>query len=229
VKQPTEFDGWAEGYEETVNSCIGPSGETGDYFHLYKLSCLNRWIPDTEATATILDFGCGTGKLASLTAQAFPESAVYGYDISPRSVEVARRKWGHLENLVFSSELPSKKFFDLIIAANVFHHIKSSGRAGKLLQLKDRIKPGGNIVIFEHNPLNPLTWRVVHACPFDREAELISPSGFISLAHGIGLRLRLKRYIVFFPRFLSPFRRIEPFLGFLPLGAQYMLLLGLDE
>lgn len=229
MKQSAGFDDWAEDYEERLNACIGLSGETDDYFHVHKLSCLKRWMGELDPQATILDYGCGTGKLASLTAQAFRKSKVYGYDISPRSVEVARKRWGHFENLVFSSELPPKKYFDLIIAANVFHHIKPPNRIGKLLQLKDRIKPGKNIVIFEHNPLNLLTRRVVHACPFDKEAELISPSGFIALAHGIGLRLRLKRYIVFFPRFLSSFRRIEPVLGFLPLGAQYMLFFGLDE
>lgn len=229
MKQPADFDDWAEDYEEHLNACIGLSGETDDYFHLHKLSCLKRGMGELDSNSTILDYGCGIGKLASLTAQAFPKSTVYGYDISPRSVEVARKKWGHFENLVFSSELPPKRYFDLIIAANVFHHIKPSDRAGKLLQLKDRIKPGKNIVIFEHNPLNPFTRYIVKTCPFDRETELISLSGFISLGHRIGLRPRLKRYIVFFPKLLSPFRRLDPFLGFLPLGAQYMLFLGLDE
>jgi SAM-dependent methyltransferase len=229
VKQPSDFDDWAEDYEEHLNACIGLSGETDDYFHLHKLRCLKRWMGELDSNSTILDYGCGIGKLASLTAQTFPKSTVYGYDVSPRSVEVARKKWGHFENLVFSSELPPKRDFDLIIAANVFHHIKPPDRIGKLLQLKDRIKPGGNIVIFEHNPLNPLTRHVVHDCPFDREAELISLSRFVGLASETGLQIHLKRYIVFFPRFLSPFRRIEPFLGFLPLGAQYMLLLSLGE
>ena len=152
-----------------------------------------------------------------------------GYDISQRSIEVARRKWGHFENLLFSSEFPPMRYFDLIIAANAFHHIRPVVRVGKLLQLKDRIKPGGNIVVFEHNPYNPLTRHIVKTCAFDREAELISLSRFMGLAHRGGLRIRLKRYIVFFPRFLSPLRRLEPFLGFLPLGSQYMLFLGLDE
>jgi hypothetical protein len=76
---------------------------------------------------------------------------------------------------------------------------------------------------------DPLTRHVVHACPFDREAELIFLSQFVDLANETGLQIHLKRYIVFFARFLSSFRRIEPFLGFLPLDAQYLLLLGLDE
>jgi SAM-dependent methyltransferase len=229
VKEPVEFDNWAEEYDERLNACIGLSGETDDYFHLYKLNCLKQWLPEMEATATILDFGCGTGKLASLTAQAFPKSTVYGYDISQRSIEVARKKWGHFANLVFSSELPPKRHFDLIMAANVFHHIRPLDRIGKLLQLKDRVKPGRNIVVFEHNPYNPLTRHILEKCAFDREAELISLSSFLGLACGSGLRIRLKRYIVFFPRFLSPLRRLEPFLGFLPLGSQYMLFLGFDE
>ena len=73
VKEPAEFDNWAEEYDEHLNACIDLSGETDDYFHRYKVNCLKQWLPEMEATATILDFGCGTGKLASLTAQAFPK------------------------------------------------------------------------------------------------------------------------------------------------------------
>ena len=95
--------------------------------------------------------------------------------------------------------------------------------------MKEMIKPGENIVIFEHNPYNPLTRHVVQTCPFDRGVELISLSRFVELARKSALQIRLKRYIVFFPKSLSPFRRLEPCLGFLPLGAQYMLFLRLDE
>jgi SAM-dependent methyltransferase len=229
VKQPADFDEWAEDYEERLSACLGLSGEKYDYFQLQKLACLKRWVAGVNPTATILDFGCGIGNLAGLMAQAFPQSTIYGYDVSQRSIEMARKRWEYLENITFSNDLPSKRSCDLIIAANVFHHIKPSDRVGKLLQLKDMLKAGKNIVIFEHNPLNPLTRHVVKTCPFDREVELISLSRFIGLAHRSGLRILLKRYIVFFPRLLSPFRRLEPFLGFLPLGAQYMLFLGSDE
>ncbi len=221
----SDFDGWAEDYEDCLNACISLSGETDDYFHLYRLNCLKRSFAPRERTTTILDFGCGIGKFAGFTAQAFPQSVVYGYDASSKCIETARKKWGHLENLVFSNEIPSKTSFDLVIAANVFHHIRPPDRLGKLLLLKGITKPGKNIVIFEHNPLNPLTRHVVNTCPFDRGAALISLSEFIYLAHKSALRIILKRYIVFFPKFLRPLRWLEPFLGFLPLGAQYMLFL----
>jgi SAM-dependent methyltransferase len=229
VSACSEFDDWAEGCEEHLNASIRFSGEEDIYFHLYKLACLKRWVSGLESTATILDFGCGVGRFASLAAQAFPQSTVYGYDISPKCIEVARKRWGHLGNVTFSNELSSKGSCDLIIAANVFHHIKPSDRPGIILQLKERIKPGRSIVIFEHNPFNPLTRRVVRSCPFDREVELISLSRFIGLARAGGLGVRFKRYIVFFPKFLSLFRPLEPLLGFLPLGAQYMLSLERQE
>lgn len=224
------FDEWAEEYEELLNSYISLSGEATDYFYVSKITCLKRLIPELKPATTILDFGCGIGKLASLTAQAFPQSTVYGYDISPKCLEIARKKrWGHFENLIFSSDFPSEGHFDLIIAANVFHHIKPPDRIGIILQLRGITKTGRNIVIFEHNPHNPFARYIVRTCPFDKEAELISPSQFISLAHQGGLRVRLKRYIIFFPSFLGLFRRFEPYLGFLPLGVQYMLFLERDE
>jgi SAM-dependent methyltransferase len=207
VKQPADFDGCAEDYEERLNSCLGPLGGKDDYFHRQKLGCLKRWITGVEPGATILDFGCGIGNLTGLTAQAFPRSTVYGYDVSRKCIEAARKKWGHLGNLTFSNDPPSKGSCQLIIAANVFHHIKPSDRIGELLQLKDILKTGRNIVIFEHNPLNPLTRQIVRACPFDREAELISLSRFLGLAYRSGLRVRLKRYTVFFFAILEYFQR----------------------
>ncbi|MFH0786567.1 MAG: class I SAM-dependent methyltransferase [Pseudomonadota bacterium] len=225
----SDFDNWTEGYGDHLNASIRLSGEEDTYFHLYKLTCLKRWVSGMGPMDTILDFGCGLGSLTSLIAQTFPQSTVYGYDISFKCIEIAKKKWRIFKNLTFLPELPSEMSCDLIVAANVFHHIKPSDRPGKILQLKKMIKPGRSIVIFEHNPYNPLTRYVVQSCLFDKEAELISLSHFIRLARRSGLGVRFKRYIVFFPNFLGLFRPFEPLLGFLPLGAQYMLSLGLDE
>jgi SAM-dependent methyltransferase len=216
------FDSYAYEYEELVNSGIAFFGEKHDYFHAYKLSCLQRWIAGIEYFATILDFGCGTGKLAALMAQTFRHASVYGYDVSSRSLELARARCGGLENLTFGDSFTGHQF-DLIVAANVFHHIKPEDRKRVVLQLRDALKPTGRMVIFEHNPLNPLTRWVVKACPFDADAELLSALQFIRLAGSCDLEVDCRHYIVFFPKFLSFFRRLEFRLGFFPLGAQYML------
>ena len=35
------------------------------------------------------------------------------------------------------------------------------------------LRPGGLVAIYEHNPLNPVTMRVVNTCPFDEHAVLL--------------------------------------------------------
>ena len=81
-------------------------------------------------------------------------------------------------------------------------------------------RPGGLVVLFEHNPFNPLTRRAVHGCEFDRDAKLLSRRRASSLLADTGLRPR-GRYIEFFPRESRLLRGIEGRLGWLPLGAQY--------
>lgn len=223
---PIDFDDYAGIYRELLNSSIGLSGESADYFNLYKLNSLRRWLPGVDRFKLILDYGCGTGELASLTAKAFPKASVYGYDISSKSIGVAQEKWRNLKNLCFSNELPSQIDFDLIIAANVFHHIPPQDHRERVFLLKGMTAQEGQIAVFEHNPLNILTQHTVKNCAFDADAKLILLSSFVRLAEACGLNVYFKRYIVFFPRFLRCLRWLEPHLGSLPIGAQYMLVLG---
>lgn len=218
------FDDYARDYQQILSSGLRISGEKDDYFDRYKLNCLNRWACKPDQTGELLDFGCGIGKLTTLIAQAYPQSVVFGYDISPESINVARKRSAHLKNVFFETRIPSGRLYDLIIAANVFHHIKEKDRPEILLRLRALLKPEGMIVIFEHNPFNPLTRYIVKTCPLDKDAELITLGGFMRLAEECQLQLQKKRYIVFFPRFLRYFRKCEASLGFLPLGAQYMAL-----
>jgi hypothetical protein len=37
-----------------------------------------------------------------------------------------------------------------------------------------RLKEDGHFIIFEHNPINPVTRHLVKNCPFDADAVLLS-------------------------------------------------------
>jgi hypothetical protein len=77
------------------------------------------------------------------------------------------------------------------------------------------------IVIFEHNPFNPLTVRAVNTCPFDINAQLIKAPAFIRRLKNVGWDERQVQYHIFFPRQLGKLRPIERHLTWLPLGGQY--------
>lgn len=220
-----DFDVVASSYSGLLNASIRFTGEKDDYFDHYKLECLKRFLRNPKPRARILDFGCGIGKLAGLMAAEFPRTTLYGYDVSSKSIELAREKWKGISNLSFGDRTGEREIYDLIIAANVFHHIRPENRKRVLIKIFGQLAPGGVLVIFEHNPLNPLTRHVVKNCAFDADAQLISLGRFVRLAVTCQFQVQQKRYIVFFPKFLKLFRKAEHSLGFLPLGAQYMLVL----
>jgi hypothetical protein len=82
-------------------------------------------------------------------------------------------------------------------------------------------RPGGIVAIFEHNPWNPLTRKVVRDCEFDVGVELLSRRRTVELLSAAGLEVEEWRYIVFFPREGGGLRRVERSVARLPLGAQY--------
>ena len=85
------------------------------------------------------------------------------------------------------------------------------------------LKPGARFFLFEHNPLNPLTVRVVRNIPFDRGVVLLRPSYAVGLMQDAGFRASPPHYYFFFPRFLRTLRPLERFLSQVPLGAQYFV------
>ena len=76
-------------------------------------------------------------------------------------------------------------------------------------------------MIFEHNPLNPLTIRAVNTCPFDENAVLIPARQLVHNMVVAGFGAPFRNYRIFFPGHLRAFRVLEPYLTWLPLGAQY--------
>ena len=99
----------------------------------------------------ILDFGCGAGRGLPYFQNYFPQSELWGFDISPESLEVARDRVSTAK-LVYDWEIIAEQRFDLIFAANVFHHIPIEERQLALNRCRDVLDEGGQIFLFEHNP-----------------------------------------------------------------------------
>jgi SAM-dependent methyltransferase len=211
-----EFDRHAAGYDEMHRSSIAASGEDPAYFARYKRDVLLRLLGGTRG-AKILDFGCGIGNLTEFLVESFDD--VSGYDPSPKSVELAKKR---VPRAVFVHEMDGlpKDHFDAAVVANVLHHVKPAERDDLLRGVVERLAPGGRLVVFEHNPLNPLTRRAVAACPFDEDAVLLWPWEATRLLARAGLSRVKRDFIVFFPRALASLRPLEPKLRALPVGAQ---------
>jgi hypothetical protein len=89
--------------------------------------------------------------------------------------------------------------------------------------LQKILSPGGRIIIFEHNPFNPMTRHMVSTCEFDVDAELITKANLIKLLRDCGYKISKSGFCLFFPGFLSFLRPIEKYLAWLFLGGQYFI------
>jgi 2-polyprenyl-3-methyl-5-hydroxy-6-metoxy-1,4-benzoquinol methylase len=214
-----EFDAVASNYRDLVDENVGITGENSDYFAWYKANYIAKRVASPFASGKVLDYGCGVGLLASHLKRCLPGMQVDGFDVSESSlerIEPTLRSQG-----VFGSRLDQMGHdYALVILANVLHHIKPNERHKVIAEAASQLCPGGRIVIFEHNPLNPLTkWAVSH-CPFDEGVQLL-PSSEVRALCSTEFQSVLTDYIVFFPRWLKWLRGFERFLSWCPAGAQH--------
>lgn len=215
-QQTAEFDQHAHGYDDMHRASIQASGEDPEYFAIYKQRCLERML-GTSFAQPVLDFGCGIGNLTRFLVQSFAE--VEGFDPSAESVKVAAERAPRARFFDSLDAIPRNKY-GAIVVANVLHHVPPAERPALLARLHESLAPGGRVVVFEHNPLNPVTRRAVSACPFDDNAVLLWPWEVKRLLRDSGLVEVDLDYIVFFPRMLAGMRGLEPKMSWLPMGAQ---------
>jgi len=214
-----KFDAYARDYETLHANSIATSGEQPGYFAEYKAACIARLV-GARFGQPILDYGCGVGGLTQRLCARFPQ--VSGFDPSAESIAVARERCPAAVFFDDHEAIPGGRY-GLVILANVLHHVPPNQRAGLLRRLGQLLKPGtGLLVIFEHNPFNPLTLRAVAQCAFDDDAILLRPAELVGLLRETGYESVRRQFIVFFPRVLAALRPLEARLGWLPLGAQVM-------
>lgn len=220
-----EFDSVAASYEEQHRASIRLSGEETGFFARYKAQdALVLTRAAGIEPARILDFGSGIGNSVAPLREAFPTAGLTCLDVSEASLAHSRQRNGDApEYRVYDGEtLPADLGrFDLAFVACVFHHIPEAAHVGLLAQFRTALAPGGMIVLFEHNPLNPLTRHAVANCPFDKNAVLIGAGRMRERFSAAGFASPRIDYRLFFPGPLAELRPLERALSWLPLGAQY--------
>jgi SAM-dependent methyltransferase len=219
-----EFDQFADSYDQTLKAALPPGLDEDQYFARYKIDFL------TEATRhrnikSILDFGCGAGRSLEYLARGFPHASVSGYDPSPESIRLASQRVAAAKLTTEWQEV-RRHGFDLVFAANVFHHIPREEISTWLARCREILAPQGSLFIFEHNPRNPVTRHVFEHCPFDADAEMIPRRELINMGRRADLEVGSTSYTLFFPKPLKIFRPLEGWLGWLPIGAQYCVEFG---
>lgn len=99
----------------------------------------------------VLEIGCGTGTLATMTKRLHADVEVMGLDPDAKALERAKHKAAREKVSVqfdqgFADELPyPDESFDRIFSAFMFHHLPSGERVQTLREARRVLKPGGEL------------------------------------------------------------------------------------
>ncbi len=218
------FDTYAGDYTESVERSVGFTGRRIEFFHQRKVDVLRRIGTrhlDSMATASVLDVGCGAGVTGAMLKPHV--GSVHGVDVSPLMVEQARqRDPGCSYEFFDGSRLPfAEGSFDLVVTICVLHHVPPDRWSSFTAELVRATRPGGLVVIIEHNRLNPLTRRAVNACEFDHDAVLVPQARARRLLHAAGAGPAEIHNFLFSPLGGLPGSALDRMLSSVPLGGQY--------
>jgi SAM-dependent methyltransferase len=123
-----------------------------------------------------LDVGCGTGVLAERLADSGYEMS--GVDPSQGMLDVLRARTGKVTATRASgTRLPFEDgSFDLVLTVAVLHHVADAGDVRDTLREMVRVaRPGGRILVWDHNPRNPYWARLMGKVPQDTGEERLIP------------------------------------------------------
>jgi SAM-dependent methyltransferase len=164
--RPTDFDAIAGVYDD-----VFPSHVLEHYLHR-RTTYLRALAPGPA----VLDIGAGTGLLAERLSEAGLE--VVALDPFPRMLEQLQRRRPDVQTVVASGEdipFPDDSF-DLTYSVAVMHHIADPAKVRRTLEEMVRVtRPGGRIVVWDHNPLNPYWPFLMRRVPQDVGSERLVP------------------------------------------------------
>ena len=145
------FEEFGPGFIKGIDRGNGPS---------QRVFLTKKWLPAVtgltdrlEEGIRVADVGCGSGTAAILMAQAFPNAEVAGFDVSDKSIDVARSRSEDIANVEFHGyaveEIPTEPGFDLITSFDVIHDL-ADPTAG-LKRIREALRADGVYLMMEPN------------------------------------------------------------------------------
>lgn len=90
---------------------------------------------------SIVEIGCGIGRLTNKVKEQYPGTDVTGIDINPRFLKIARQRGS--ANYVLASDLDSCKNVDFIYSVLLFQHLDNQTKAEYIRQAGRALSKGG--------------------------------------------------------------------------------------
>lgn len=112
------------------------------------------------ADETVLDIGCGDGRLTAEVAKRVFKGTTLGIDISPNMIQEAQKTFGSSPNLSFecidATKFDTKNRFDRVLSFHTFHWIDDQSTA--LKKIASALKPAGHLhIVMLPSTSNPIT------------------------------------------------------------------------
>lgn len=228
---PHEFVCEEDEYNHALDRGLRVSGEARDYFARSRATFLAERLQRLgKRPGSVLDFGCGSGASTRILWDVLDGPEMVGVDPSERLLQSARATY-ESPGLRFASpsELTAETKFDLAFCNGVFHHIAPHDRAAAIRYVREALRQGGLLALWENNPWSPAARYVMSRIPFDKNATMVWPQGIRRLLTEEGFDILSTDFCFVFPRSLKLLRFVEPRLTHLPLGAQYQILARKSE
>ena len=223
-KKKINFDQYSNDYKHYISDSIEKFDKDLSYYHQSKISITkDRAIQNPK---NILDFGCGVGTMIPHMKKEFKKSKIYAFDESKDSLKALKKRYPFVSCL---KKIDGNLKFDLIFLSGVIHHIDEKIRKKILKKIYSSLSLNGRLIIFEHNPYNPLTNIVVKNCEFDRDAQLIKKKDLINICEDVSFKIDDSAYVYFFPTSMKKFKVLEKYLEWFFLGAQYFCIFKKNE
>lgn len=221
-----EFDRFAEEYDALQKENLGAFGKDLSVFPRYKVELSKSLLK--APPRTILEFGCGVGRNLPYLQQFFPKAEIHACDVSAKSLEFAATNnpqvnFSHIECPEDLIERYADKV-DFILVTCVLHHIPEKEQSNWFNSLYLTLRSQGQLIIFEHNPYNPLTRHMFNTCPYDAGGKLVAPKQCRKLFQEAGFVDLKQLYTLFFLWRTKFWVNLERSLYWLPLGGQYCML-----
>jgi len=176
------------------------------YWRVHELA--QSWF--NSPSQRMLDFGCGCGDTSVRLAKIGYD--VYGFDVSPANVEVARAlavRYGFQDRVHVSVQTAESldypdDFFDVIVGIDILHHVDLPAALRECLRV---LAPGGRVVFHE-----PVEAPVLEPFRNSRFGKWLVPKTESVERHVTKDERKLTRSDLRMIESLSPDLSIEPFL-----------------
>lgn len=107
------------------------------------------------ANPSVLDFGCGPGRVVTWFQSMYKDWRFFGTDIDNEAINWARENLSHIASFDCNKSQPPLQYedayFDFIFSISIFTHLPEDMQAEWLTELKRVVKIGGILALSVHN------------------------------------------------------------------------------